>query len=323
MYDGPFDQRSYAFQPVILQSMPSLAGGGAAINPVDVLPGEEVVDVNGSLVTLATGAQVFPAGCSDASCAVAYDGKSPLQMNEMVVDFEMKPGLLWADGQPLTSDDSVYSFELASHPDTPASKYAVERTASYAAQDELHVRWTGKPGYMDLTYPSKFWLPLPRHAWGGLTPADLVKSPLAAETPLGWGPYQIQEWVKGDHITLSANPNYFRKAEGLPAFDKLVYRFSGSNPQASLVALEVGECDILDQTTFLEGQAQELLDGQAAGKLQALFASGPEWEHIDFGIKPAAYDDGINPGVDRPGLLRRCAYPPGICHVRGQAVPGG
>jgi peptide/nickel transport system substrate-binding protein len=303
IYDGPFDQRSYEFQPVILENMPSLENGSAAITPVDVLPGEEVVDVNGELVTLASGAQVFPAGCSDPTCALTYDGKSPLQMDQMSVDFALKPGLLWSDGQPLTSGDSIYSFELASHPDTPTSKYSVDRTAAYTAVDDLHVRWVGIPGYMDPTYPAKFWLPLPRHAWGGISPADLLTSPLASTNPLGWGAYQIDEWVKGDHITLSPNPNYFRKGEGLPAYDKLVYRFTGQNSDASLVALEVGECDILDQTTYLEGKAEGLLNAQADGTLKALFAPGPEWEHLDFGIKPATYDDGTNPAIDRPDFF--------------------
>lgn len=303
IYDGPFDQRSYSFQPVILEKMPSLTSGGASVQPVEVLPGQEVVDVDGNLATLEAGTVVFPAGCSDSSCAAIYDGKSPLQMNQMQVTFELKSGILWADGQLLTSDDSVYSFELASHPDTLVSKYSVERTAAYIALDDLHVQWTGKPGYMDPTYPSKFWLPLPRHAWGSLSPRDLAASPLALESPLGWGAYQVSEWIKGDHITLTANPNYFRKSEGLPHFNTLVYRFTGDNPSAALTALEVGECDILDQTTYLEGMVGDLLAGQESGKLKALFAAGPEWEHIDFGIVPASYADGITPGVDRPDFF--------------------
>ena len=44
---------------------------------------------------------------------------------------------------------------------------------------------------------------------------------------MGWGPYTVKEWVKGDHIELEKNPLYFRAGEGLPAFDKLIYRFLG------------------------------------------------------------------------------------------------
>jgi peptide/nickel transport system substrate-binding protein len=38
--------------------------------------------------------------------------------------------------------------------------------------------------------------------------------------------------------------------------------------------------------------------------LTAYIAQGPEWEHLDFGIRPASYDDGYNPVLgDRPDLF--------------------
>jgi ABC-type oligopeptide transport system substrate-binding subunit len=46
-----------------------------------------------------------------------------------------------------------------------------------------------------------------------IKPADLLTAPEATQKPIGWGPYVISEWVKGDHITLQKNPKYFRAAE--------------------------------------------------------------------------------------------------------------
>jgi len=54
----------------------------------------------------------------------------------MVVTFEMLEGLTWSDGTPLTADDSVYSFEVWADPDTPASRYLVDRTTSYEATSD-------------------------------------------------------------------------------------------------------------------------------------------------------------------------------------------
>lgn len=299
VYDGPIDRRGYSAQPVILEKIPALADGDAVITPVKVQAGDEIVDASGELVTLAAGVKVHPAGCRDDSCSLVWDGKAELQLDQLSVTFKLLPGLLWSDGKPLTASDSVYSFKLAADPATPVSRYAADRTVAYQAKDDRTVQWSGVPGYLDARALTSFWIPLPEHLWGGLQPADLLQADVSADKPVGWGPYIIGEWVKGDHITLHKNPNYFRAKEGLPQFDNLVYRFVGTRSGSALNALLAGECDFVDRTARLDEQLPALLELQKSKKAQAMVAAGPEWEHIDFGIQPAAYDGGIQPG-DRP-----------------------
>ena len=105
--------------------------------------------------------------------------------------------------------------------------------------------------------------------WGQYTAAELVEAVDAEALSVGWGPYIIDEWVKGDHITLHKNPNYWRADEGLPKFDNLVYRFVGENSNANIAAILSGECDIVDQTSHLDDQSELLLELQAAGQLNA------------------------------------------------------
>ncbi len=303
VYDGPIDMRGYTPVPVILEKLPALADGDALVQPVDVLEGQAVLDADGNFTYLKAGARYLPSGCSSDACAVTWDGTSPVQMDRLQLTFKLLPGLLWSDGAPLTADDSVYSFELASDPDTPVNKRIVERTVSYTSPDAVTVQWQGIPGYFPQTYEGLFFSPLPRHTWGLLGAADLLKADLSNTTPLGWGPYVIQEWVKGDHITLARNPNYFRAAEGLPEFETLVYRFLGENADSNLEALLVGECDIVDQTTLLEDQLGQVIELQGQRQLLAFVGLGPEVEQLVLGIRPASYDDGFTPGSDRPDFF--------------------
>ncbi|MEA4910393.1 MAG: ABC transporter substrate-binding protein [Anaerolineaceae bacterium] len=295
VYDGPFDTRQFSTQPVILSKMPNLSDGDAAIQAVDVAAGDEIVNYDGDLVSLTAGTRLLPSGCSGQDCAITWDGTSPLQMDQLSVAFRLLPGLTWSDGTPLQASDSVYSFQLASANATPVSKQVVYRTASYAATDDLTVKWVGLPGYLPQQYSTLFWMPLPEHVWGAFSPEALLTSEVATRAPLGWGPYVIDEWVPGDHIQLSKNPAYFRASEGLPAFDYLVYRFMGEASDNNLAALEVGECDIIDAPTLLEDQLEPILEMQQANKLKAYIGQGPEWEHLDFGIRPSSYDDGYYP----------------------------
>lgn len=60
--------------------------------------------------------------------------------------------------------------------------------------------------------------------------------------PVGTGPYQLKEWIPGEHIILEKNPNYFKK--GLPYLDALEFRVM-RDPIAASVALRMGEVDFI------------------------------------------------------------------------------
>lgn len=304
IYDGPFDVRQFNAQPVILEKMPSIRDGDAGIRAVAVKAGDEVVNADGELEYLTSGSRILPAGCYAPDCAVTWDGNSPLQMDQMSATFKLRAGITWSDGEPLTADDSVYSFQISSDPATPVSRYTNDRTASYEALDDLTVRWIGKPGYLPHRYQTHFWLPLPRHAWQRLSAEDLLTAPESSQKPLGWGPYIIEEWVARDHITLRKNPTYFRADEGLPKFDTLVFRFLGEPADNNIAALLAGECDIVDQTAMLEQQLEPILEMNRDKKLKAYIGQGTEWEQITFGIRPASYDDGYSAWAgDRPDFF--------------------
>ncbi len=298
IYDGPIDTNSYGYQPVILQSLPSLANGDAQLFQKSVYLGDEVVDASGTPVTLAAGMKVRPAGCRSDTCAVTYAGTSEIQMDQMQVTFRLLSGLTWSDGEPLTAEDSVYAFSLASDPPVAGSMYLVDRTQSYEAADDVTVQWWGKPGFVDPTYSTNFWSPLPKHLWSQLSVDTIADVDDTSRTPLGWGPYVIQEWAAGDHITLTKNPHYFRAAEGLPKFDTLTFRFT-ADPEAAVSDLLSGTCDILDPSVELDGQASLLRSLAGQNQLQALFTPIPVMEQLAFGIRPAAYDNGYDPDHDR------------------------
>jgi peptide/nickel transport system substrate-binding protein len=303
VYDGPIDTNSYGYQPVILQRLPSLENGDAQLFTKAVYVGDEVVDADGTPVTLAPGVIVRPAGCRSDTCAVVYDGKTEIELDQMQVTFRLLPGLTWSDEAPLTAADSVYTFDyVSSHLTNATPDYLVERTQTYEAADDVTVQWWGKPGFIDPTYFTNFWMPLPKAQWSLLSTDNLNVAPESSRTPLGWGPYIIQDWVENDHILLTKNPHYFRAAEGLPKFDTLTFRFI-PDPETAVSDLVSGKCDILDPTTNLDGQVSLLQSMTANHQLQALFATAPVMEQLAFGVRPAAYDNGYNPGYDRPNFF--------------------
>ena len=318
LYDGPVDYLTYAYHPVILQEMPSVVDGDVIIRRVRVQKGFKVVDTTGEVVELAEGVRVRPAGCYADECAVEFEGE-PLWVERMEIIYNLREDVTWADGEPLTANDSVFAFQVASDPATPGDRYLTERTARYRAMGEWRVQWVGIPGFVAPTYPLNFFAPLPRHQLGDRSPADLPQADETRRTPLGWGPFVVAEWVPGDHITLSRNPHYFRAAEGLPYLDRVVFRFT-SGATDMIADLLSGACDVAVQDGDFEPLMPLLVQAEQDGLLNVITAPSNGWEHIDFGISPASdyrrpdffSDAGMRQAIvqciDRQAIVDEVAY---------------
>ncbi len=293
IYDGPIDSQGYSYQPVILEKLPSLADGDAVIDTVTVGAGDLVLSADDVPITLSEDITVplrlRPAGCREDACAVEWlPGDGPIDMERMVVTFTLKPGITWADGEPVTAADSAFSYRLYADPDSPVRDTGLrDRTASYEALDESTTVWTGLPGYRDSAYMTRFWTPLPEHLLGQMPVGELIDPDRAGEVLLGYGPFTFLEWVPDNHVTVERNPYYFRAAEELPYFDQVVFRFYGQDAAAAIEALLEGECDVLTQDVMLEGQAERLMELEAAGQVRFYAGDAGSWEHLDFGIEPA------------------------------------
>ncbi|MDZ7844782.1 MAG: ABC transporter substrate-binding protein [Anaerolineales bacterium] len=296
IYDGPVERVDYRSEPVILSVLPSRANGGVQLEPTLVEPGEVIIDAQGDLTLLTPGITYRPAGCESFDCSETYQGNDPVELDQVVIDFAIIPGVTWSDGSALTAADSVFSYQTARELFGDRGLKKVQFTASYQAVDQHLVRWKGVPGFHSLfTYESFFFIPLPVDLWGNLSTEQLLIEPRVNRTPIGWGPYQIEEWVSGDHISLTLNPYYHRRAEQLPVFDRLVFRFVEEEP-ASLAAFTAGECDIALSAEGFAADFSRLQEFQTNGEMKLVYLEGGPWEQIVFGIDsleshPAVFGD--------------------------------
>jgi peptide/nickel transport system substrate-binding protein len=252
---------------------------------VEVAPGQRVVDAaTGAVVPLGEGVTLAQVDGS----TITYTGLDPARTVQVWAEFTLRDDITWSDGAPVTADDSRFSFEVAASPDTPVSKFVVDRTASYEAVAADRLRWTGLPGWVDSGYAQRFWTPLPRHLYGALDAATLRTIPEANDQPLGWGPFVLAPggWVKGGHLTVVRNPNYFRAEEGLPRVDRVTFRF-GLAAEDVLEELEAGTCHVAGDDVEFAAHLPALRAAGEAGWLSPQFVADNAFEHLDFGILPA------------------------------------
>ena len=263
--DGPIDYRTYQYVPVILEELPTLENGSATLQEVTVYRNGKYVDENDD---------------------IRGWGGSETKMEQLVVTFHLKEGLLWSDGTPLTADDSQFGFEISRDSAASASDYAYlsERTASYTALDSRTVQWVGLPGYTDPRYSINFFPPVSRQAYGSLSPEQMVNDQQVNTTPLGWGSFRIVEWNLGENLILERNPFYFRSTEGLPYLDEVIFRFV-PNDQI-LAELANGGCDAGAQDFNWEEQIESLRVSEAAGTVAPQYVRHGSFEHLDFNLQP-------------------------------------
>ncbi len=306
IFDGPVDQVNFEQIPVLLQEIPSQKNELVKIIPVEVSPGERMVDARGNSTFLASGVEFRPAGCNSQDCWEEYTGQPSVELDQVEIHYRMLPGMVWADGQPLTPADSIFSYQTASLVYGTAGPAQLHFTSSYRIGEEGEVIWRGLPGYLGIiAYGDFFFSPLPQHRLENLTREEFLTAPQSNLQPLGWGPYQIKEWVSGDHITLIPNPNYRAASQGLPAFDALVFRFVDSGKE-TLAAVRSGECQIAANQPDLLSYQPELLSDQRDGRLKIYPVEGVAWEQISMGINSLGKDPSLLQDSDLRLALAGC-----------------
>ncbi|MBL8095933.1 MAG: hypothetical protein JNL73_17285 [Anaerolineales bacterium] len=283
IYDGPIDQVGYQSLPVILADLPTLENEGLEVRTVSVKPGDRVVDASTlQVVTLAEGvALAHPDGTTRV-----YTGTEPAETLQVVATFELRPDVRWSDGQPVTADDSVFSYQLAQLDTRPVTRFVTTRTVSYEALDATRTRWTALPGWRDLEYAQRFFAPMPAHVYAGADLTALATRDDVATTPLGWGAFRIVEWRRGEWLIVERNPYYYRAGEGLPRLDRVLFRFGVSAEQA-LADMQAGLCHIAAESQGLSSLMPQLREVGAAGALQVRTAATNTFEHLDFGMLSA------------------------------------
>jgi peptide/nickel transport system substrate-binding protein len=144
--------------------------------------------------------------------------------------FQLRPGARWQDGQPVTSGDVAFSFDVFSDTllGSPAS-YTLAGRVRVVPQDSstFLVRFADSyPEQLyDATYhvrilPKHIWFPIPRSQWAGdTTLAHLV----------GSGPFRPQEWKRGEYLSIRADTT----SPTPPGLRRVVWRFT-SDPDAAL-----------------------------------------------------------------------------------------
>lgn len=131
----------------------------------------------------------------------------------------LREGLKWHDGQPLTTDDVVFTFQTIQNPDAKSPLFNSWKGVQITANDDRTVTFKLSTSLAPFVYALTTGI-VPKHSLKDIHPDQLRSSLFNTSNPIGAGPF------KWDSIEIIANGNEPNLQNiGLKAFDEY---YSGS-----------------------------------------------------------------------------------------------
>ena len=197
----------------------------------------------------------------------------------------LRDGLVWSDGEPLTSADFKFTWQMIIDPkNTVSSAYPYDNIDNIETPDEKTV-------VVQFAKPFAPWIIL----WRGILPEHILKPVYDSEGTIdnaewnlkptvGYGPYVFAEWESGSFARFVRNDNYWGDK---PKIDEIFFRFVPDDA-SQIAALVAGDGDL---GTFI-----------AYSDVPKLKDAG-----VNIMVEPSGYNEGwfflVNKDIGNPALV--------------------
>ena len=220
--------------------------------------------------------------------------------DQKTITFHLKPNLKWADDQPLTSDDVLFTWKTVTDDNTHTPYGADYKLVKKAEAPD--------PSTFIVTYAQPYapaldsWSGLhilPKHLLAG---QDINNTPFSRH-PVGSHYYQLDAWKKGESISLKLNPN---STQGQAKIDHLVSRII---PDRAAQFLEL-MADNIDSMSLNSIQYARIFPARPdlTAKIAQYKELGNSYTYLGFNLKRKPFDDvrvrqAINYAIDKQEII--------------------
>jgi peptide/nickel transport system substrate-binding protein len=228
--------------------------------------------------------------------------------------FFLRHGVKWHDGQPFTSKDVKFTFDVIREaPDAPAKLRLNPRKDWYANIEAIEA---ADP------YTVVFRLKRPQPSIlmmlaSGQSPIYPAHVPLADQRSrcVGTGPFKFKEWRRGEFVDYVKNPDYFVK--GRPYLDGLRYVIIGERGTRT-AALQAGRLDTAgpgEITKNIADQLKAAVPQMVITRVGALTSPNLLVNHARPPFNDVRVRRAVDLAIDRDGYIN------GV--LQGSGVAGG
>jgi peptide/nickel transport system substrate-binding protein len=280
----------------------------ALLNPILQLDFRQVVSlVFDGLIGFDLDGNVVPALAE--SWSVSDDG--------LTYTFQLRKDVKWSDGTGFTAADVAFTYNAIKDPSVK-SAYASQFASLAAVTADGPYTVSFVLSTPSAPFLGKLWLGiLPKHIWEG---QDFATSKYNS-SPIGTGPWKVEEWVQLDHITFVANETYYR---GRPYLDRLVMKVI-PDATVAFAAIERGDIDYIAFTGIVGGVPYEQVDRLKTNpNLVVTLYSVPQPQELWFRVNEPPFDNvlvrqAVAHAIDRDYIVEKLLY--GYGTVENSHVP--
>ena len=179
---------------------------------------------------------------------VSNGGVTDCGNNAMQVEYNIRPGLMWSDNNPITCDDLTAHWHWIMD---PAQVGLSGGTVGYEDIDSITNAGNGKclvhyarqySGYIGLFSPL---LPAAYLATASVADAPTALWPLAdVASGVYSGPYKPTSYTAGAQLEYAPNPAYWTAMGKTAPFDSVIFKYYADNPQGEEAGYLTGDYDL-------------------------------------------------------------------------------
>lgn len=234
--------------------------------------------------------------------AVAADGTS--------VTWKLRAGVQWADGEPFTADDVLFTYEYVTNPDvkaTSASAYVDVDRVEVLDDFTVTVHFKQPTAGWYAPYVGAFGMIIPRHLFEDYNGANAAEAP-ANLLAIGTGAYYVSEFRNEDVLIIGGNAvstnkiiyeiNPYYRDPDRPFFSRVELQGGGDLD----LAVQAGKEGLVDFVWNTAVSEDAMVDAESAGNVVVVAPASSFVERIMFNFADpnAETSDGERASVQSP-----------------------
>jgi peptide/nickel transport system substrate-binding protein len=237
--------------------------------------------------------------------------------DSLTYTFNIREGVLYSDGSPLTVEDIKWSIERARDTEDSPWTFTLEQVSDIQTPDDKTV-------VMKLNKP---WSPFLSDV--SMFNASIISKPFAdkvgveglVDQCMGTGPFSLKEWKKAESMTLAKNENYWE--EGMPLVDTITLKIV-PDVNSEILQFQGGEVDgIIGQNDIPFNRIKDL---EADSNLQVLKFPSTYNNFMVLQTQHEPLDDvhvrkAMNYATDKQAIIDTVLF--GVAEISNSFMPNG